>query len=493
MKKIQPRENMVTKRVSFEIANKWIAVLGIGIFAAAIAYFAFIGSFTRFWADDYCYSALIKQYGWLRGIEMWYLTSGNRFSTIATIGLIDVFGPRVGSFLPLSLLIFWFLGWFIFLDQVDRLFSWKVNRFWLVLIALVQVYFVTLLSPDRLQTIYWRMASLHYSFPMPFMLAQLGLTAGYLRWITLNGGKSRSVFWVLLISGLAAFYNAGQSEPPAFMQAGVYVVIMGACWFFLKGRPRVLAMRLLAVPLAGTLLGILILFVSPYNANRLHYMPRPDNLLLIIPYSIRYVLEFFFYSIRGQITPFVIFMGSCFAVSLLILLEKEIKMPFRSVGIGLALTLFLTIFFTALSFAPSAYANLAYPGGRALMPGCFMLLTGMSALSFFISAAVMRLFRRVPSAWIQFAALVVVLGASLYPIHAARGLSQERDTLSIWADRWDARDFQIRQSISNGIFDIEVKQIEVVRTLEDLGPDPYHWINVCATVYYGARSIIANP
>lgn len=484
---------MFTKRVSFEIANKWIAVFGIGIFAAAIAYFAYIGSFTRFWADDYCYSALIKQYGWLRGIEMWYLTSGNRFSTIATIGLIDVFGPRVVSFLPLSLLFFWFLGWFIFLDQLDRLFSWKTNRYWLILIALVQVYFVTLLSPDRLQTIYWRMGSLHYSFPMPFMLAQLGLTASYFRWISLNGGNPRSIFWVLLISGLAAFYIAGQSEPPAFMQAGVYVVMMGVCWFFLKGKPRFLALRLLAAPLVGTLLGILILFLSPYNANRLFYTPRPDNLFLIIPYSIRYVLEFFYYSIRGQITPFAVFVGVCLAVSLLIFLKHQIKMPLRYVGIGLALTLFLTIFFTALSFAPSAYANLAYPGGRALMPGCFMLLTGMSVVSFFLSAAVLHIFQRIPSAWMQFAALAIVLGASLYPIHAARGLYQERDTLSVWAERWDARDLQIRQSISNGILDIGVKQIEVVRTLEDLGPDPYHWINACATVYYGARSIIANP
>jgi hypothetical protein len=32
-----------------------------------------------------------------------------------------------------------------------------------------------------------------------------------------------------------------------------------------------------------------------------------------------------------------------------------------------------------------------------------------------------------------------------------------------------------------------------VRTLEDLGPEPKHWINVCAAVYYGARSITANP
>jgi hypothetical protein len=123
---------MVLRRFSSGNVSKGIALFGSVVIAAALAFFGYIGTFSRFWADDYCYSALINQYGWLNGIKMYYLTSGNRFSTIATVGLIDLLGPRVISFLPVSLLAFWVIAWYVFLNGVRRLLSWKVERAWLL-------------------------------------------------------------------------------------------------------------------------------------------------------------------------------------------------------------------------------------------------------------------------------------------------------------------------------------------------------------------------
>jgi hypothetical protein len=338
------------------------------------------------------------------------------------------------------------------------------------------------------------MGNLHYSFPMSFLLLQLGLTAGYFQHSSQNPPKSRSARWAApVIGGIAAFYNGGQSETSSFMQAGIYAVLLVGAWFLLRDRRRALAARLLVAPLIGSLLAILVLSLSPFNADRLRYMPPPDNLLLIIPYSIRYVFEFFFYSIRGQIIPYLVLSAACLAVSLFLLVKYDLRLSWRSIGIGLLLSLILTVFFAALSFAPSAYANLQYPGPRNLMPGCFILLAGIGASSFFLSAAGYRLLQRRPAARLRSAALIVILCASLYPIYAARSLVMEKQTLSTWAARWDARDQQIRQAVASGDFDVETKQIEVVRTLEDLGPQWNYWLNACAAVYYGAHSIVANP
>jgi len=89
--------------------------------------------------------------------------------------------------------------------------------------------------------------------------------------------------------------------------------------------------------------------------------------------------------------------------------------------------------------------------------------------------------------------LLLVLGLSLYPLRAARVPLADTRQQSVWAARWDARDAQIRQSRAAGVLDLVVKQVEVVRTLEDLGPNPSHWINNCASIYYGVRTITAAP
>jgi hypothetical protein len=481
------------KRFSLGILSEWAAWVGAGVFTAALAFFASIGSYSRLWADDYCYSALIKQHGWLGGVKMWFLTSGNRFSSAGTVGLIDVFGPRAISFLPMLLLVAWAAAWFAFLDQVRQLFLPQLERRWMLLLSLVQVYFVTLLSPDRLQVIYWRMGLLHYSFPLPLLLLHLGWSAGYFRRVFLTGAPVHLNHWVLLVSGLWTFYNAGHSETAAFMQAGIYGVLLFTCWVLLKGSQRVGALKLAGASLAGTGVGILVMFLSPSNSDRLVGMASPDNLWLIIPHAFRYVLDFIFFSIRGQVTPYVVYFFACAAISLLMLIQAKSSFSPRSIVVGLLLAAFLTILFIAFSFAPSAYANLQYPGKRALMPGCFLLLAGLGTGAFFISAAWLRLLFRVPTAWLRLAALFFLLSASIYPAYAVKNLLSEREDLAVWAARWDDRDQQIRLSATAGILDVQVKQIEVVRSLEDMDPYSYHWINHCAAIYYGVQTITANP
>jgi hypothetical protein len=65
--------------------------------------------------------------------------------------------------------------------------------------------------------------------------------------------------------------------------------------------------------------------------------------------------------------------------------------------------------------------------------------------------------------------------------------------MSAWAERWDTRNAQILQQLATGQTAVRVQQTDVVQTLEDIGPEPTFWINACASVFYGASSIQANP
>ncbi len=469
--------------------EKAAVLAGALIFLAGLALFAYAGFFTRFWADDYCYSAVAGQNGLLRGLVDWYRHSGNRFSALIPVAALDLLGPHGVALLPLLLLALWVFAWLFFLTRLFRhLLHWQVDRLWLLFFGLVQVFFVALLAPDRLQTIYWRMGILHYSLPMPLLLIILGWTAENL--------SLRLKPWLLAASAAVAFFAAGLSETYAMLQLGVFGLGLLPALALLRGDRRMRAAAWLGVPLLTTLGAIGLMFLSPSLPNRLAVMPAPANLWLVVPYTLRYVSDFIFYSIRGQFIPYMLYVLMIAALSLAAFRSSDRLAGLRQGAalLGLFLSLVVAFVLIAFTFTPSAYANLQYPAGRALMPASFTLLAGLAGAAFFFSA----LADHVLSSWLRpdwfsLAALLLILGASLYPLRAARIPLSDLRQQSVWAARWDARDAQIRQDRSAGRIDLVVKQVEVVRTLEDLGPDPQHWINNCASIYYGVRTITALP
>jgi hypothetical protein len=390
------------------------------------------------------------------------------------------------SYLPMVLLVLLLGSWIFLLFQLRRLLGWNIGGYWLVLFALVQVYFLTLLAPDRLQTIYWRMGMLHYSLPLPLLLIQLGLV---MRWAA---QPQRSLTGVSAAIFLLAFFAGGNSETFAFLQFGLWSLAILAALVLMRGMRRMRISALVLAPLGGSLLALVVMFFSPQNADRLAVMPPPDNLLLIIPYTLRFVAAFIYHALRGQITPFIVFVLTIGVISFLAFRAQKPLLSLRAALRSLFLSLLVMLVLIAASIFPSVYAGLLYPAGRALMPAAFALLIGLSAAIFFAAEALRHLTISRKS-WLPAAALLLLMLVSFYPFRAASVQRYDLDRLSVWAERWDTRDQQIRQSLADGTNDVLAREIEVVWSLEDMGPNPSHWINRCAAILYGAHSITANP
>lgn len=470
-----------------EFLIKAAALLGSAVFFLGLAYFAYAGTFSRWWADDYCYSATIRQLGLFSGIADWYQSSGNRLTTLIFVAFSDIFGWQSIRFIPLAVLSLWVAAWVFLLNQLRGLLRWEIQRYWLVLFALVQVYFMALLAPDRLQTLYWRMGTYHYSLPMPLLLINLGLLAGCFRL------PCRRWAWVAIASGILGFLAAGLSETFAALQLGAILTGMLAALVFFRGEQRAHGLRLWLPALAATLLMMGLMKSAPANGWRQAVMPPPDNLLLIIPYSLRYAVDFIIYTIRGQVVPFAVFAALCAALALLAFPAQSVRRSARSLALGALLSLLLMYGLIVCSFAPSAYAALAYPAGRALMPGAFILLAGLTTTVCFAALALRQALPGLNHGWLVYAALALLVICSLYPIRAAAVTRKDVNQLATWSQRWDARHQQIQSAAAAGSQDIQTREIEVVQSLEDMGPTPGKWINACAAVLYNVRSITANP
>lgn len=448
---------------------------------AGIAAFAYMGSFSRYWADDYCYSAVIKLNGLFRGVVDWFMTSGNRFSTITMVWLSELFGPRAIAFLPAAVMIAWTAGWIFFLVNLARSQGWNMPRRWLVLIALLQVFFCVLLAPDRLQAVYWRMGTLHYTFPMALMLFILGWMAA--RW------HSGANWGYVLGSLLLAFFAGGFSETFAALQTGVCLVLAAGV-ALLPQRRR--AWGLIAPVLVGSLLAMGLMMLSPSNEWRQAALPPPDNLGQLIGYALRYSLDFVVYSLRGQPLPIAVFAGIS-ALTAFLAAAALPRLPRARVSLAWALVWLLVGFgLIVCCVAPSAYAGLQYPAGRALMPARFAFLASAGGAAICLGLAA----RAWIGAWrprlVLVAASLLLLAACLYPVRAVVLLRGEMNLLRDRAARFDERDAQIRADMAAGQTNIITREVEVVHTLADMGPSPDYWINFCARLYYGVESIEAR-
>ncbi len=456
------------------------AVLGILVFAAALAVFAYAGSFARYWADDYCYSAVARDGGLFGSIWEWYRASGNRFSTIVLVSVSEWFGSQAIRAIPALVLAAWTAGWWFFLARLTRSLGWDGPRRWLLLLGTAQVYFCVLLAPDRLQSVYWRMGTLHYTFPLALLLANLGWLAG--RW---QRGASLPF---ALASGLLAFAAAGFSETFAALQTGVLGLLVLALW--LARRPG--KTGLAAGALVGSLLAMGVMALSPSNAWRQASMPPPAHLLDLVSYSLRYAADFSLYSLRGQPLPLLVLSLIVGLIAFLALGEARVRLPARWILAGIPLSLGLGFALIVCCVAPSAYGGLLYPAGRALMPARFAFLLGLSGAAVCLGIAARSWTAAWNPRWATLAALLL-LAACAYPLRALPLQRAEIAQMAVKAARFDARDAEIRAARAAGSLNIQVREVDVVQTLEDLGPDPDYWVNVCARAYYQVSGISALP
>jgi hypothetical protein len=483
-------------RISTSSFMKITRLLSIGMglaLAASLVRFAATGLSSRYWSDDYCYSSVFAAGGLLRGPIDWFMASGNRFSTIYLVGLQDWFGPGAIRLVPALILLALALGWLVFLRAAARAGLFKADPLALTALALAQVFFLVLLAPDRTQTIYWRMGALHYTFPLALLLLNLAACTAELgaAWAARIGGAGRLLYGLGVF--LLAFFAGGFSETFAALQAGVFALGCAAALLHPHTRQRVTASFLPA--LAGGLTAMGLMLLSPSNAWRQAALPPPASLGEFLFYTLRYTLDFAADTLRGAPLPLLalaLLSGACAWIAS----PHNAALPTRKL-IGFALlSLLAGLALSACAVAPSVYAGLQFPAGRALMPARFALLLGLSAAS----ACLAQLFlptRPMPAlrgGTLTNPLLILALLAS--GAYLARHLSQplpEQARMSAWAQRWDERDAQIWTLKAAGQTDLVLNQTEVVRGLEDIGPDPAHWVNRCTAAYYNLNSIQALP
>src|SRR5512132_4418584 len=101
-----------------ETSKRVVTILGLILFLSGLGLFAYLGFYNRYWADDWCYNADLKQLGFWGTIKGYtYITTyaSNRYSLTLFSGLFYALGLLGVQIMTLAVIASWALGLFFIL------------------------------------------------------------------------------------------------------------------------------------------------------------------------------------------------------------------------------------------------------------------------------------------------------------------------------------------------------------------------------------------
>ncbi len=460
----------------------FLVVFAILLLAVALAVYIYRGFYSRYWADDYCQSATLKEYGLFGGTMNSYQTWSNRFAAIFMVGVSELLGAKAISFLPAIVILCNVLIYAFLFHLIFRLRKGKANLLVSFLVSLIFTYFLLLLSPDLFQSVYWRSGMISYFAPLQF----LGLTVIVLCLDLLHGiKKCRSVIFFLL-----ALILGGFSETFGAFQVGLWLIVILLSMTFLKKHDKNILKQDSLYLLAGSLVSLAVIAVAPGNFVRLSSAHVEFNLWSLMPLSLKYAAAFMFRTFKSYPLPNLILFVEMFGISLH---GDRISQPSdcsAKAVLNFYIFLFLISYILLVCIAaPSVFTMQAYPEERSWMIGRFVTVLMVMLAGFGAGSLSQDWFshRKVLS-WLS---IVILLILSLYPL---KGAWSERQQLSQWkaiAQAWDQRNAQILDKIDKGETSFTVQALDSIGTVAELTDDPNYWVNVCAANYYGVEAITA--
>lgn len=476
--------------------NGWVSFLFfIGALSACVplAVYAWLGTFSRYLADDYCASTYLYASqniveATLRAYSLW----GNSYSRLMFSQLIElggVNGIRVMAGVELviwALLLAWML---VALGKLLRIQMPKVGYVWLACMTIVLSLYQTL---ALYQILFWRTGVIPYSLPLLWFI---GLAAFFLRYVEKPYEKSRAIRFGILFTVLI-FFAGGLSETTSGMLVGIMFVAVALAWWTKRLHQRRDVLTFLVAGLITAIIAISITAASPGTSNRLGRIMRQEPIYNPIELAgdvILFTSQFLFETVKSYPALMVIALALSFGVVCLALAtsQKELS-PISASYLRTALLVIPIVIFIVIgfSYAPSAFVR-TFPAARARYASHFVFMLGLMIEGGVLGILAAQARSVINLKWVKVAVALLLVALIVHPIRATPQVYALHYQYQNFAQQWDARDALIQQAVANGKTDLVVVQLDAPGGIGEYKGNPKDWINRCVARFYGLNSIIA--
>lgn len=465
-------------------------MLLLALFCAPLVTHVYLGSYSRFIADDFCSAAIARSRGIFGGTLYWYVNWSGRYSANFLDSLFGYLGPAFTPFATGLVVALWFIVLAIAVANVLPAFEKReAQLFQSGLIAAAILFAVLHLIPFVGQSLYWGQGMRSVVPPLILGTACVALIANRVK-SSPSGGSSP--LWSIM-TGLLTFVAVGFAETYFALQTAAIlfaVIIPGVFKHYAPDNRRTYFVLLIA-GLAGSLVGGLLMIVAPGNEFRRSAYPPPPALPELLAISFRGVCELFELVVLAP-NKWLIWVGLIFAAFIFGLrVSQSLKYsasPLRHVYtlIWLPVAGFVLLLSCVVPMAWATSQNLAY---RTLIIPAYVLVCLVVCWAY-IAGQVCR------NAYILFAhraptiatalPLVGLLAFGVLAAKITHEMLQQRSTFAGYARRLDEREQMIQHAKTQGLPYAVVLRQHNWAALEEIAVDPkITWLTKCVQEYYG--------
>jgi hypothetical protein len=464
-------------------------IFGNLMMAAALAICAYLGTFSRYLADDYCHTSfLVTSNNIFQATIKNYIGWSDRYSNLFLIQFIDWGGTRGTQWMSTAALVLWVCGLTWLASEFGRSIELKWNPGNNVWVAGLLIFLSLFEAPNLYQVLYWRAGLVTYLAPLVFFV----FIAAFILWEIRTGFQKLRLWGAGLVCFGLVFFTGGSSETTSALQIGILVLAFLIVWWLRKGKHRADILILLGVSLVSAILSMLVMALAPGNGVRLN--TPTSNIIILIKETLTYTSQFIWLTFRTLPLPSAVAMAAPFLITFLnyyVYKDKLFQIPGSRLWSMAALIPACVFIAIAFSFAPSAYAQ-SFPVERARFPAVFLLTLSLGMEGMVLGILASRIRVPIKSVYLESVAILVLCLLAIYPLRAAYNIySAAEPEYHNWSAAWDARQGLIFTEKAQGLQDIVIRQLPGIGYVKELDTRPHFWINRCAAVIYGVHSIAA--
>lgn len=449
----------------------------------------FIGSFSRYGADDYCTAGKLNSLGFWNAQSFWYNNWTGRYSFTFFVSIFELFDPLITSVLPYIFIICLYLSIYVFLITILKKIVVEKPMSFSVFLTSTIVFMILFMVPNIGQNLYWMTGSTTYFLPIIMIFLFLSFLINHYS----RGQKNKvSNLFIYLGVFLFAFILSGFSEVLSVIQVLINGLVI--VYIFLTGK-RIGQNFSLFIALLGSISGLIVMVIAPGNSVRLsQHLPSPDLLELVFN-SLVLSLKFTFLWFVKHINIIWPICTMIIVFSLFLKVRTEaIEYLKKNKFILFAFLIVSCLALVYVSFLPSIWATAKPPVDRVLIFPVVILTIMCVSLALIIGMLLKDYLKENQFSTNNFLTLIFTI-ACFYlllgvPFYQARINYANRAEARTFATRWDEREIIIREQLKNGDSALEVPMIPLnILDVEHIQSNSDHWINICAAEYYGVDQI----
>ena len=455
---------------------------------AVIALHAYLGSFTRLIADDFCTAYFINRLGILRSAWYWYLNYTGFFSRSVINKILIWIDPyHMWVIVPAALIVWGGVSAWVIYFLTEKETESK-DRLWVsISLSFAFIYLVLLINPQPTQSLYWWSGFSAYTVPLILVTFYFAL---YL--ITKRTEANGIGIAVLSITSfLMAFGIAGASESFSPTLLSSMIFLLGWELLVTQYNMRKPTLWFLVMGFLGSCMALIVMISAPGNAIRQSFFRPPPSVIQIIQIAAKGYFDFLKATILEpqKLTGiFGVYIGSI----VLGINALTIRVTNKWVAVFFLL---LGIFFASLCFPPAAYGMSQAPPQRVLVISSFILAAGLVASGYSCGNWLSVWLSKDSKKSMTLAMIIAMSFLICFSVWiTSRNLYESRGIFLEFAGKWDQADAQILRAKSDGDESVTIPAMDV---WTGPGGVPIHkknnWINQCYSMYYGIQVLGPDP